>query len=165
MSPPATLDRAGIAARVPHHGSMCLLDRMASWSPGTIHCSTATHTDPAHPMRSSAGLLAPCAIEYAAQAMALHGALMAEASGSATRPGPGFIASVRQVRFRVERLDLVSGPLQIHARRLAGDERQVLYDFALRDAAGTELADGRAVVVLDTALPAAAQQELQDRQA
>ena len=34
---PATLDHAGIAARIPHSGRMCLLDRLLSWSPTEIY--------------------------------------------------------------------------------------------------------------------------------
>jgi predicted hotdog family 3-hydroxylacyl-ACP dehydratase len=69
------------------------------------------------------GLLAPVGIEYAAQAMALHGALNA-------KPGvdgrPGFLASARSVRLHVARLDDVAGALIVqveHAgrRRAAGD--------------------------------------------
>ena len=148
---PQTLDRQGIARRIPHSGSMCLLERLESWSQDAIHCSTTTHRDPANPMRSSSGLLAPCAIEFAAQAMALHGGLIAP---EGSEPSAGFLASARNVRFGVVRLDDVEGALQLHAERISGDERQVLYQFAVKDAQGRVLADGRAVVVLNTPLPA-----------
>ena len=75
---PETLDHAGIAQRVPHSGSMCLLQRMVGWSVERIACSAISHRDPANPLRTQGGLLAVSAIEYAAQAMALHGALNAE---------------------------------------------------------------------------------------
>ena len=38
------------------------------------------------------------------------------------------------------------------ARRLSGDAQQVMYEFWLRDGEGRALADGRAVVVLNTPL-------------
>lgn len=148
---PQTLDHDGIAARIPHRGPMCLLDSLVGWSDTAIHCRAVGHADLAHPLRSPQGLLAPCAIEYAAQAMALHGSLAAPA-GAAARPG--FLASARQVRLHVLRLDDVAGALQVHARRLAGDERQALYRFVVQDEAGRPLVDGRAAVVFDSPLSA-----------
>lgn len=149
MTAPRTLDRDGIAQRIPHRGSMCLLERLESWDAQRIHCSTATHREPANPLRTARGLLAPNAIEYAAQAMALHGGLIAS-EGQA--PSAGYLASVRQVRFGVSRLDDVAGALQVHATRLSGDARQVLYEFRVADANDRNLAQGRAVVVLNTPL-------------
>lgn len=144
-----TLDRAGIAERIPHRGSMCLLDRLVAWDTQRIHCASSSHRAPDNPLRSASGLLAPCAIEYAAQAMALHGGLIAH-EGEA--PSAGYLASVRNVRFLVPRLDTLEGELQLHASRLSGDERQVLYEFRVADAADRTLAQGRAVVVLNTPL-------------
>lgn len=143
---PATLDHAGIAQRLPHAGTMCLLDRLLAWTAASIHCSAVGHTRPDHPMRVAGGLLAPCGIEYAAQAMALHGALLAPPGQG---PRPGYLASVRAVRLAVARLDDVAGPLHVHAERLAGAGSQLMYGFALRDAQGALLLDGRATVVLD----------------
>jgi predicted hotdog family 3-hydroxylacyl-ACP dehydratase len=149
MTAPQTLDRAGIARRIPHSGSMCLLDRLAAWDAESIHCSTATHAQPDNPLRTASGLLSPNLIEYAAQAMALHGGLLA-AQGS--EPSAGFLASARNVRLSVARIDDIAGELQVHAQRLTGDQSQILYQFAVKDAAGRPLAEGRAVVVLNTPL-------------
>jgi predicted hotdog family 3-hydroxylacyl-ACP dehydratase len=149
MTAPQTLDRAGIARRIPHSGSMCLLDRLAGWDAESIHCTTATHAQPDNPLRTASGLLSPSLIEYAAQAMALHGGLLA-AEGS--EPSAGFLASARNVRLSVARIDDIAGELQVHAQRLTGDQSQVLYQFAVKDAAGRLLAEGRAVVVLNTPL-------------
>lgn len=149
MSAPATLDHAGIEARIPHRGTMCLLDELRGWDDAAIHCVARGHADPQHPLRSRLGLVAPCAIEYAAQAMALHGALAAPAGGAAR---PGFLASARQVRLHVARLDDIPGALHVHAVRLAGDLRQALYRFALHDESGRPLVEGRAAVVFDSPL-------------
>jgi len=146
---PQTLDQAGIARRIPHSGSMCLLERLESWDDKTILCTTGTHVRPDNPMRTASGLLSPCLIEYAAQAMALHGGLLA-AEGS--EPSAGFLASVRSVRLSVARVDDIAAPLQVHAVRSAGDSSQILYEFAVRDPEGRPLAEGRAVVVLNTPL-------------
>ena len=145
---PATLDHAGIAAMIPHRGRMCLLERLLQWSADAIHCSASSHRDADNPLRGSAGLLAPCAIEYAAQAMALHGGLLACRSGP---PQGGYIAVVREVRFAVPSLHDIEGELQIHAQRVAGDGQVVSYRFRVDDAAGRRLAEGRATVVLEPA--------------
>ena len=147
---PATLDREGIAARIPHRGPMCLLERMASWSPQAIVCIAVNHRDPRHPLRSASGLLASATIEYAAQAMALHGALAAAAHDSAA--AAGFLASARDVRLARWRLDdlppAYPDELVVDAERHAGDGRRILYAFRVRHA-GVELASGRVAVVLD----------------
>jgi predicted hotdog family 3-hydroxylacyl-ACP dehydratase len=150
MNAPQTLDHAGIATRIPHAGRMCLLDALLDWTPERIRCRSTSHRAADHPLRSASGLLAPAAIEVAAQAMALHGALIAPA-GSA--PTPGYLASVREVRLAVPGLDAVAGALIVGAERLAGDHRQVLYRFDVRDEAGGAVAEGRATVVLNV-LPA-----------
>ena len=73
------LDRAAIAARIPHQGSMCLLDAVLAWDSGQIHCRASSHRQPDNPLRAAARRGAACGIEYAAQAMAVHGALLAPA--------------------------------------------------------------------------------------
>jgi predicted hotdog family 3-hydroxylacyl-ACP dehydratase len=148
-SAPATLDRAGIAARVPHHGAMCLLDAMESCGADEIVCRIANHADNANPLRLDQQLPAASALEYASQAMALHGSLAATA---AEPPRSGFLASARDVRLHVARLDDAAGPLRVRARRLAGDAGQAMYRFELHDAGGRLLVEGRTTVVLDTPL-------------
>lgn len=147
MTAPQTLDQAGIARRIPHSGTMCLLERLKSWDANAIHCTTTTHTHADNPLRTASGLLAPNLIEYAAQAMALHGGLLAAED---SEPSAGFLASARNVKLGVERIDDIAGELHVHAQRIAGDTSQILYEFAVKDAQGRALADGRAVVVLNT---------------
>ena len=153
MTLPLTLDHAGIAARVPHRGRMCLLDSMSSWSADEIRYRVTSHRDADNPLRGPQGLLATCAIEYAAQAMALHGALGGGGAGSsagAGAPSSGFIASGREVRLHVPRLDTIAGALALHAYRVVGDTHQALYRFTVHDEHGALLVDGRVTVVLDT---------------
>jgi predicted hotdog family 3-hydroxylacyl-ACP dehydratase len=149
MTHPQTLDRDGIARRIPHSGSMCLLDRLESWDAQAIHCTTSSHRLADNPLRTAGGLRSPNLVEYAAQAMALHGGLLAPEGST---PSAGFLASARNVRMSVARFDDVPGALQVQAQRLSGDANQVLYEFSVRDAGGRALAQGRAVVVLNTPL-------------
>lgn len=139
------LGAADIAARIPHAGTMSLLDAATGWDATHIRCTTDSHRRSPHPLAADGRLGIVNAIEYAAQAMALHGGLTAAADET---PRAGFLASVRGVEFHAARLDDIAGPLTVEAERLSGDGNNVLYAF--RVAAGERtLAAGRAAVVLD----------------
>lgn len=148
---PAALDHAGIEALVPHRGAMCLLDRMVAWDPARIECVATNHRDSSHPLRTRTGLMASAAIEYAAQAAALHGGLVAQASGASALPG--YLASARDVRLSAWRLDDLPAAavdeLQVVAERQAGDAARLLYAFSVAHD-GLEIAAGRLAVFLDT---------------
>jgi len=141
------LDHAAIATRIPHQGSMCLLDRAMEWSETTIVCRAVSHRDPINPLRAGGRLGAANGIEYAAQAMALHGSLLAKAGDA---PRQGYLTSVRGVSLHVARLDDLPGELLVRAERLSGDGNHILYQFALEHE-GRCVLEGRAAVVLDAA--------------
>jgi predicted hotdog family 3-hydroxylacyl-ACP dehydratase len=154
LSAPPTLNRDDIARRIPHQGSMCLLDAVLAWDHDAIACETRTHLSPDHPLRAHGRLGAACGVEYAAQAMAVHGALIAQSlsGGAAGSPPPraGYLAGLRGVTLHVERLDTVAGPLTVSAQRITGDANTVLYSFTVQTGEQT-LLSGRAMVVLDAA--------------
>src|SRR5271156_1476932 len=99
---------------------MCLLDEVLSWDATRIRCRSASHRTGDNPLRSHGRLGAACGIEYAAQAMAVHGALVSASAplasvletqirGSIRGTRIGYLASVRNVTFQVARLDDLSG--------------------------------------------------------
>lgn len=137
---PAT--RAAIAALVPHQGAMCLLERVRSCDAAGIACASATHGDPANPLRRDGMLPAVCGVEYALQAMALHGALT---DGAAQ--GPGFLAALSGVAMAAGRLDDVAGELLVTATALARESRGFIYGFEVVGD-GRVLLSGRATIVL-----------------
>ena len=141
------LSRAQIAAIIPHAGAMCLLDGVLEWNAAKIRCCSRSHRDPANPLRSGGCLPAVCGIEYAAQAMAVHGGL---AGNAGSRPKAGYLASVRDVTCTRPRLDDMEGDLVIDAEQLMGDETRVIYQFTLTVGV-VEVLSGRATVVLDAA--------------
>ena len=147
---PATLQHADIARRIPHQGSMCLLECVSAWDTQQIRCEASSHRDSNNPLRAHGRLGAACGIEYAAQAMAVHGALLAESGAGAASQGPtlGYLASVRGVTLHVDRLDDLSDALSIHAERLSGDSSTILYSFTVH-AGRRLLLGGRAAVILD----------------
>ncbi|CAB3782966.1 hydroxymyristoyl-ACP dehydratase [Pararobbsia alpina] len=145
-SPVAILhDHDWIAAHIPHQGAMCLLDSVIEWDAQHIVCLASSHRRADHPLRSRGRLSAVVAIEYAAQAMATHGAVLAHRNAA---PGAGFLTAVRSVHYGVDRLDPLDAALRCEATRLSGDARNILYAFEV--SAGTHfIASGRATVMLD----------------
>jgi predicted hotdog family 3-hydroxylacyl-ACP dehydratase len=141
------LTRAEIAALIPHAGAMCLLDGVVHWDEERIRCVSRTHLDAGNPLRAGGRLPTLCGIEYAAQAMAVHGGL---ARGTRAKPRVGYLASVRGLACRRGRLDDLDGELVIEAERLMGDEGRVMYEFRLM-AGESEVLSGRAAVVLESA--------------
>ncbi|HYM27605.1 MAG TPA: hypothetical protein VET66_05620 [Steroidobacteraceae bacterium] len=150
------LDRDWIEQHIPHKGRMCLLDEVLSWDARHIRCRSATHRTADNPLRAHGRLGAACGIEYAAQAMAVHGALvaasapLASAMSSSVRGSAGtigYLASVRNVALYVTRLDDLEADLIALAERVTGDGRTVLYEFSVWGAE-QQLLSGRASIVL-----------------
>ena len=139
------IDHAWIVAHIPHQGSMCLLDRVESWNETTILCRAHNHLDTNNPLRAAGSLGIVNGIEYAAQAMAVHGALLANDDQTASA---GFLTSVRNVRWHRQRLDDVDAELLVRAERLSGNELNILYEFSLY-CAETLLLSGRVSVMLN----------------
>lgn len=140
----ARLDRGWIEGHIPHRGRMCLLDEVLSWDRARIRCRAASHLLTDNPLRAHGRLGAACGIEYAAQAMAVHGAILACATGELAPAG--YLASVRSLVLRVTRLDDLEADLIASAERLAGNDTGTLYEFALTSG-GRELLSGRAGIV------------------
>ena len=145
------LNRLWIEAHIPHQGRMCLLDEVLDWGVDRISCRSESHRANDNPLRARGQLGVACGIEYAAQAMAVHGALLAGAlaatsSPSAKPPLAGFLAGVRGVHFHVLHLDDVQGDLLCNALRVAGDAGSALYEFELRSSTRS-LLRGRATVI------------------
>ena len=135
--------KPGIAQLIPHRGAMCLLEEVLSWDENTIACRAVSHRDPANPLRRQGALAAIIGVEYAAQAVAVHGGL----SSSSWKPKTGYLAALRDVSCPVARLDREHDDLVVSATRLAAESGRLLYDFRV-EAGGRELLRGRLSVVL-----------------
>jgi predicted hotdog family 3-hydroxylacyl-ACP dehydratase len=145
----AARDKRWLDEHLPHRGRMNLLDCVVHWDEAGIRCTAGSHRATDNPLRREGTLPIACGIEYAAQAVAAHGALMA---GDGQPPAPGFLASVRSVAFGASRLDDISGLLEVSAQRIGGDSGGMLYDFRV-ESGGRELVGGRLAVILDTTPP------------
>jgi predicted hotdog family 3-hydroxylacyl-ACP dehydratase len=139
------MDHAWISARIPHQGSMCLLSAVERWDEDDIVCLADSHELVDNPLRAAGRLGVANAIEYAAQTMAVHGALLA---GGTAPARAGYLTSVRELSWHCRQLDGVAAPLRIHAERLSGSEINAMYRFTLRTG-DSLLVSGRLGVVLD----------------
>ena len=152
------LDHDWIEQHIAHKGRMCLLDEVLSWDAAHIRCRSGSHRASDNPLRAHGRLGAACGIEYAAQAMAVHGALVAASAPLASTVSTnvrssigaavGYLASVRNVALHVARLDDLDTDLIAAAERITGDGRTVLYEFSVWGALQL-LLSGRASIVFD----------------
>jgi len=138
------IDRARILELIPHQGGMCLLDAVEAWDADHVRCSSRSHLDPANPLRRDGALSAVHCLEYGAQAMAVHGGLLGAAEGAP--PKPGFLVAGRDLKLAVQRLDDITEPLLVEARRVLADGGNLIYTFSVH-AGRRELASGRATVM------------------
>jgi predicted hotdog family 3-hydroxylacyl-ACP dehydratase len=139
------VDKAEIERRIPHAGAMNLLDAVIEWNAQCIRCRATSHRDPANPLRVNGKLYAISGVEYASQAMAVHGALSGTVAG---RPRAGYLASLRDVVCHRATLDDDQDALMVYAESLMGDETRVMYAFAI-SCREEKIITGRATVVLD----------------
>jgi predicted hotdog family 3-hydroxylacyl-ACP dehydratase len=140
------LDRRWIEEHIPHKEGMCLLDEVLTWDLTQAQCRTSTHRSLDNPLRAHERLGSACGIEYAAQTMAVHGALVASAEGGVAPAG--FLASVRGVRLNIDRLDVFEADLVTAVQRVAGDEKTALYEFSV-SADDVVLLTGRAAIAFN----------------
>src|SRR5262249_42006111 len=102
-----------------------------------------------NPLRAHGRLGIACGIEYAAQAMAVHGALRAESGSQDAQAMPmsraGMLSSVRSLTMHIDRLDGIAGDLDAVATHVSGDNTMVLYEFSVGDSKQA-LLEGRATI-------------------
>ena len=138
------IDKTQLRTLIPHAGSMCLLDSIDSWTAQQIRCTTLTHRNPANPLRHKSQLAALHLAEYGAQAMALHGALLAQSG-----PQAGMLGVLRDIRLQVARIDDIDDSLLVDATRRLARVDGLIYDFSVRTgSANRMLCEGRITVAL-----------------
>jgi predicted hotdog family 3-hydroxylacyl-ACP dehydratase len=129
---------------IPHRGAMSLLDTVMSWDDTRIHLIAGSHRSADNPLRSDGVLRAVHLCEYGAQAMAVHGGLLAQRVGAVA--APGLLVSLRAVKLHVARVDDLTGDLDVRAEKLLDAGGSWQYAFRVEHA-GRLLAEGRAAVV------------------
>jgi len=121
--------------RLPHSGAMCLVDEVVEWDRDSVRCRASSHRQVDNPLRVGDELPAICALEYAAQAFALHGLLVADKfDEKAPDSSRAFLALVHSLDLHVERLDDCDSDLTIAGRVVFRQSGSVVYRFEARDA-------------------------------
>jgi predicted hotdog family 3-hydroxylacyl-ACP dehydratase len=143
-----SIGNAQIRSMIPHSGPMCLLERVTKWDALSIECEAINHSDVSHPLAVAGKLGCLAAIEYGAQAVAIHGGLTSSEANRSDQPRVGFLASVRDVQCLVATLHQFSVPLKVTAVQQMAEATRAIYDFQVH--AGEILcATGRAAIVID----------------
>ncbi|MFA7555563.1 MAG: hypothetical protein WCY88_15075 [Spongiibacteraceae bacterium] len=140
-----------LSALLPHSGSMCLLDSIHSWDDKLISCWATSHRSVDNPLREDNQLPVHAGIEYAAQAMAAHGALCDSKKNNQGRiteePKLGYLVVLTGVEWFCSRLDDLLGELLVKAERLMVVDGGFSYQFNVYHQ-DQLLLQGRAVVAL-----------------
>jgi|TARA_B100001964_G_scaffold211137_1_gene246156 predicted hotdog family 3-hydroxylacyl-ACP dehydratase len=121
------LDHKEIETLIPHSGAMSLLKAVLKWDSEHIICIANSHRNIHNPLRSENILPSVCGVEYAAQAMAVHGAL--SKSDPNEKPRPGYLASINNLEILVSSLDEIESDLLIEAKLLMKDAEFLIYQF------------------------------------
>jgi len=128
-----SIDIAGLYERLPHAGSMCLIDEIIEWGPDSVRCRSRSHRDPANPLRTAGGLRAVCAIEYAAQAAALHAVLLAEDDATGGKKSRALLALVNELELDAVYLHDGDGDLVVAGNVDYRSGDAVIYQFEAYD--------------------------------
>jgi predicted hotdog family 3-hydroxylacyl-ACP dehydratase len=132
-----------LCALIPHSGTMCLLETVLEWQTESIVCTARSQCQADNPLRRDGVLSVVHGIEYAAQAMAVHGGLLARERGESNPAG--FLAAVRDVRWQVESLHPYP-ELRVEAHEQMRSGGSFIYEFSV-SAEGQTLLSGRATVM------------------
>ena len=120
------IGKADLCRLIPHQEPMCLLDCIEEWSNTHLTCRTATHRAASNPLRRGDQLEAICGLEYAAQAIAAHIAIVLETD---IPPFEGYLVAVRDLVLQRSRLDDISADLTIVVKRVVGEDTTFVYSF------------------------------------
>jgi len=114
---------------IPHAGLMCLHDAVLKWDKSSVLCLTQSHLSKDNPLCKNNKLSAVHAIEYGAQAMAVHGGLLAREQGKILTPG--YLAAARNIELSCDYLDEIKCDLLTSATQLMVQGGSLIYTFTM----------------------------------
>ena len=138
------IEHEELCSLIPHSFDMCLLDHVESWDQDNIVCRSRSHLLETNPLRREQSLSSVHLLEYAAQAMAVHGGLHDREKG--LQMTEGYLAALRDIKINLCELDNLQSDLRIEANRILSQGGNMIYNFTV-STADTELVSGRATVV------------------
>lgn len=124
------LDKQQLCQLIPHDGSMCLLDGVDSWDERQIQCWSKSHLVADNPLRNSSRLSSVNAIEYGAQAVAIHGRLISDDNSSTSHSG--FLVQIKNIDFEDCDLSSLPGNLCVQAEQIHCDNTSMLYTISIK---------------------------------
>ena len=133
-----------LCSLIPHSFDMCLLDRVEFWDKDKIICHSNSHLLATNPLRREDSLSSVHLLEYAAQAMAVHGGLHNRERG--LEMTEGYLAALRDVNINLCELDKIQTELRIEANKILSQGGNMIYAFTV-SSAETEIVSGRATVI------------------
>jgi predicted hotdog family 3-hydroxylacyl-ACP dehydratase len=119
---------------------MCLIDHVEHWDAGQLLCR-ADCSRPNHPLRSGGKLPSSVAIEYAAQAAAIHGSLL----GRVNDARPGYLVKLSNVALHNEYIEDTTNVLNIAVQLISRSDLICLYSFEVMEGV-QHLAAGRLMI-------------------
>ena len=125
---------------LPHAGTARMIERVLRWDADRIVAATARHRAADNPLRRDGRLAAVHLVEFAAQAVAIHGGLRNAAEGRP--PQPALLVSARDVQVTRDYIDDLPGEIEIEAHALLINQASWQYEFTVRHA-GAAIASGR----------------------
>lgn len=126
-----TLNYQAIEKLLPHAGKMSLLNKVICADEKKLTATAISHKEHDNPLRINGTLSTLNGIEYAAQAMALHGALSAVYSGSKNTPQSGYIVAVRNIEIKLPFFPENAGELIIDVEKLMSNDNGFTYQFQI----------------------------------
>ncbi|MDX2507533.1 MAG: hydroxymyristoyl-ACP dehydratase [Gammaproteobacteria bacterium] len=120
----ALLNKQDIEQRLPHAGKMSLLHKVIRSDQNSLTAQAISHMESDNPLRIEGKIAMVNGIEYAAQAMAVHGSLLSE-----TRAG--YLATVRNIDIKVPYFPETGSPLIIAVQLLMSNDNGFTYQFHL----------------------------------
>jgi len=133
-----------LCSLIPHSFDMCLLDRVESWDENTITCTSQSHKLDTNPLRRNETLSSVHLLEYAAQAMAVHGGIHDREQG--VQMTEGYLAALRDIKIELCDIKNVETQLRIEATKILSQGGNMIYSFKVLTGEN-ELVSGRATVV------------------
>jgi len=134
-----SLQRSDIARLIPHSGSMCLLDSVAHFTEEEIVCTSTSHRDRKNPLCEAGEIPVLALVEYAAQAAAVHAALVGAGIGDERI---ALLGAVKDIVFDNGSVSSRIAQLQIAATALLQTTDGAVYRFTV-EGDGEALVTGR----------------------
>jgi predicted hotdog family 3-hydroxylacyl-ACP dehydratase len=110
---------------------MCLLDGVESWDDKQIVCTSTTHQNQDNPLAENNRLACINAVEYGAQAVAIHGNLIAK-NLNMPLPESGFLVQIKALEFDDCNLSSLPEALIISAQQIYIDPGSLLYSITIQ---------------------------------